>query len=55
MTEEKIKDIISTMIEFKLLDPIRAMVDEDYLINSVTDYIKAANIVREMLHMEPLI
>lgn len=55
MTEEKIKDIISTMIEFKLLDPIRAMVDEDYLINSVTDYIKAANIAREVLHMPPLV
>ena len=55
MSEEKIKDIIHTMIEFNLLDTARAAVDKNYLIDSVIDYIKAANIARESLHMKPLI
>lgn len=53
-TEEKIKDIISTMVEYGLLDPTRALVDKDYLIQSVADYIVAANMAREILKMPKL-
>ena len=54
MTEEKIHDIIVTMVEYNLIDPVRALTDSDYLAEQVLLYIKSANIAREMLHM-PLI
>ena len=54
MTEEKIHDIIATMVESGMLDVSRARVDSDYLVEQVVLYIKSANIAREILHM-PLI
>ena len=51
---EKVADIIRTMISEGLVDPIRMVVDPDYCINMVAQYIEAANIAREMMHMEPL-
>ena len=55
MAENKIIDIIKTMLERKMLDPIKALTDSDYLNERVSMYIEAANIAREMMHMEPLI
>ncbi len=54
MTEEKILDIIDTMVEYNMIDLARAQRDSDYLVEQVALYIKSANIAREMLHM-PLI
>ena len=54
MTEEKIHDIIVTMVEYNLIDPARALTDRDYLVERVVLYIKSANTARKMLHM-PLI
>ncbi len=51
MTEEKIHDIIVTMVEYNMIDPARALTDRDYLVEQVILYIKSANIAREMLHM----
>lgn len=55
MTEAKFKDIIYTMIELKILDPARALLDREYLNEKFWEYVEAANIAREMLHMEPLL
>jgi len=55
MTEEKIIDIIDTMIEYQLIDPVRALYDKEYLVESVCHYIEAANVAREIMHMPPLV
>ena len=55
MTEEKIIDIIDTMIEYGLLDPTRALYDKKYLVESVLQYIEAANVAREIMNMPPLV
>lgn len=55
MIKDKIKDIIETMIEYNLIDSKRAMIDEDYLVESVFMYIEAANKAREIMHMDPLV
>ena len=55
MTEAKFKDIVSTMVEFGWLDPFRAMYDPEYLVNQMNMYIEAANIAREIMHMEPIL
>ncbi len=54
MTQEKLTDIITTMVEYNMIDLARARTDSKYLIERVIMYIKSANIAREMLHM-PLI
>ncbi len=55
MTEAKFKDIVNTMVEMKLLDPYRAMLDQNYLWERINLYVEAANVAREMMHMEPLV
>ena len=55
MAEAKFKDIVNTMIEMNLIDPNRAILDQDYLLERVNLYIEIANIVREDMHMEPLV
>jgi hypothetical protein len=55
MTQEKVIDIIDTMIEYRLIDPVRALYDKEYLVESVCRYIEAANIAREIMHMPPLV
>lgn len=55
MTYEKFKDIVATMVEYGLLDPYQAMLDPEYLAERVNMYIEAANIAREIMHMEPLV
>ena len=55
MTEAKFRDIIGTMVELNLLDPVRAMIDSNYLAERVNLYIEAANVAREIMHMEPLV
>jgi len=54
MTEEKMLDIIVTMVEYGMLDISRAMRDTTYLVESINMYIEAANVAREMMHMSPL-
>ena len=54
MTEAKFRDIIETMIELKLIDPVQAMLDKNYLTERFWMYVEAANLAREMMHMEPL-
>ena len=55
MTEAKFKDIINTMVEMKLLDPYRAMLDQNYLWERINLYVEAANVAREIMHIEPLV
>lgn len=55
MTEAKFKDIIATMVEFGWLDPVRAIIDDEYLVERFNMYVYAANIAREMMNMEPLV
>ena len=54
ITEDKIKDIILTMIENNMLDGAR-LFDKEYVLERVNSYIKAANMVRSMMNMPPLI
>ena len=44
--EQKIKDIIETMISWNMLDPTR-LYDSDYVAERVTSYIKSRNFVIE--------
>ena len=54
ITEDKIKDIILTMIENRMLDSTRIF-DKEYVLERVISYIKSANIVRSMMNMPPFI
>lgn len=54
ITDDKIKDIILTMIENNMLDGAR-LFDKEYVLERVNSYIKAANMVRSMMNMPPLI
>ena len=53
ITEDKIKDIILTMIENNMLDSTRIF-DKEYVLERVNLYIKSANMARSMLNMPPL-
>ena len=55
MTEAKFRDIIATMVEMGILDPVKAIVNQDYFVETFNQYVKCANIAREMMHMEPLV
>lgn len=55
MTKEKFIDITSTMIEFGMLDPYEAMLNQNYLVEMVNMYVKAANVARKMMNMEPIL
>jgi len=55
MTPEEIKDIISTMVAEGMIDPERALLDREYLIERFFMYISAANIARASLNMPLLI
>lgn len=55
MTQEKIINIFETMIEYNLIDPVRAKYDKEYFVESIRRYIEAANITRSILHMSPLV
>lgn len=50
ITEDKIKDIILTMIENKMLDSTRIF-DKEYVLERVNSYIESANMVRSMMNM----
>lgn len=52
--EEKIKDIISTLLAYGLMDYERAKRDNEYLRECISTYVEAANIARESMNM-PLI
>lgn len=49
ITEEKLKDIIQYMISEKMLDPQRAIVDKQYLFESVKSYLKARQLALETM------
>ena len=55
MTREKVIDIIDTMLEYGLIDPVRALTDQEYLVESILMYIESANMARKMMHMSPLV
>lgn len=44
--EQKLKDIIETMVSWNMLDPTR-LYDSDYVAERVTSYIKSRNFVIE--------
>lgn len=53
ITEDKIKDIILTMIENKMLDNTRIF-DKKYVLERVNLYIESANMARSMMNMPKL-
>lgn len=53
ITEDKLKDIILTMIENKMLDSTRIF-DKEYVLERVNLYIESANMARSMLNMPQL-
>ena len=53
ITEDKLKDIILTMIENKMLDSTRIF-DKEYVLERVNLYIKSDNMARSMLNMPQL-
>ena len=53
ITDDKLKDIILTMIENKMLD-ITRIFDKEYVLERVNLYIKSANMVRSMMNMPQL-
>lgn len=50
ITEDKLKDIILTLIENNMLDSTRIF-DKEYVLERVNSYIKSANMVRSMMNM----
>ena len=50
ITEDKIKDIILTMIENNMMDSTRIF-DKEYVLERVNLYIKSANMARSMMKM----
>ena len=63
MTKEEVKkhnetvinNVIMSLIDLKLVDPIRMMYDHKYASDMVINYIEAANLTREMLNMPKLV
>lgn len=53
ITGDKLKDIILTMIENKMLDNTRIF-DKEYVLERVNLYIESANMVRLMMNMPQL-
>lgn len=51
MNEQKIKDIIKTLLEQGMMDYEKALVDQEYCIDCVRRYIECANLARESLGM----
>lgn len=49
--ERVIRNVMMALINRGLADPVRLIVDKEYVIEQVKTYIQAANITREMLHM----
>ncbi len=54
ISEQKLRDIIETMVAWNLIDAKRALIDKKYLKEKVEDYSKAANMARNMMNMPPL-
>ena len=52
--ERVIKNVMIALVENKLADPVRLITDKVYAIEQIKNYIQAANITREMLHMPEL-
>lgn len=52
--ERVIRNVMTTLIKNRLVDPVRLIIDRDYAIEYVKTYIQAANITREMLHIPVL-
>lgn len=49
--ETVMKNVMVALIENHLADPVRMLIDNDYLVEKVTDYIEAANMVRKEMGM----
>ena len=52
--QKVVKNVINALVEFKLVDPFKMLTDHNYAINSIQNYIAAANIVRDMMRMPRL-
>ena len=50
ITEDKLKDIILTMINNNMLDSTRIF-DKEYVLERVKIYVESANMVRSMINM----
>lgn len=52
--DQVIKNVLITLVEEKLADPARLLLDTEYTCEMVATYLKAANIAREMMNMPKL-
>jgi hypothetical protein len=49
--QEKIADIIDVLIEWKMIDPIQALYDKEYLAYAVKLYIESAKKAEEIMRL----
>lgn len=52
--ERVIRNVMMALINRGFADPVRLITDKVYAIEQIKNYIQAANITREMLHMPEL-
>ena len=52
--ERVIRNAMMALVENKLADPVRLITDQTYATEQIINYIQAANITREMLHLPKL-
>ena len=55
MTKAKFDDIVGTMIEIGILNPVRALRDANYFNEQFWAYVDAENIVRGWFNLEPIL
>ena len=55
MTIAKFDDIVGTMIEIGVLDPVLALRDTNYFNEQFWAYVNAENTVRGWLNLEPIL
>ena len=50
-----IADAIAAMMESKMVDPILFIQNRQYAVNSIQNYLEAANLARECMHMPKIV
>lgn len=49
-----ISNVVTALIENQMVDPTLMVTDQKYAVNAIGEYIEAANVVRNMMHMPRL-
>ena len=53
--KQVVKNVIISLVESNMADPIRLLTDNDYASKIVYTYLEASNIVRESMNLPPLV